>query len=121
MSAIRHIKAAVAGSAKEQTNDQSQCGFLSRLSLDIRFLIYQDLLADLGRTRHIYQAKKVGEEGTKLKSVKCVADPTLPGNSRGIDFLGNWGLRHEKCSELLHPSNDGSFLSLLMSCKLLYV
>ena len=94
--------------AREKIHKQTQSTLLSRLPLEIRVMIYEMVLLDLGHTRHIQF-----EDG-RLLGVKCVANMEEPTLLVDASHCSDWGMEHASCQELAGLQRDPGILRTVM-------
>jgi hypothetical protein len=100
-----------------EVNNQLQSAFLSRLSLDVRMLIYQEVL-EIGGALHI--ELQIG----KLVYIKCLRpEGAYDANTSPPD---SWGRYHRACkasvlNAIITRTRKNPFSPLLMTCRQVYV
>ena len=98
---------------KQIQTDQAQSTFLGKLPLEIRILIYKQILLEFGHKQHI----SLDHDGL-LSHTRCVGLNTTYISRDLQRYWGPWGHNHNMC---LHASKRPkwalSILPLLLTCR----
>ncbi|KAH8593561.1 hypothetical protein B0O99DRAFT_206337 [Bisporella sp. PMI_857] len=110
---------------KELVSEQTESAFFQRLSLDVRILIYEQLvIAAVGEILHVILIAQEHDPGElsnkeiyKLVCQPCIATHDHNGSSV---HRSSWGNSHNLCKEAVVGGRLPSLISLLLSCRRMY-
>jgi hypothetical protein len=103
-----------------ECNEQPQSGFFKTLPLDIRNVIFKQVVADLGNDLHSTTSYKLQAKERNLIYQRCIA--TTEDYVTFKSGASSWGETHTRCKEsaklkLETGSQSRSFMPLLLSYK----
>jgi hypothetical protein len=107
-----------------KTDEQPNCFLFKKLPVELRMMIYRQILSSFGQTQHIAHEviSKKKTSVTRLWHSTCIGEVEAYISRDLQRYWGPWGFNHSSCQRLPSGINDSvsngaPVLALLQSCR----